>query len=88
MKSIPRPFNKNYIPIKYNQPKGKKPPELSSDTKDNIYSYEKWKTDGEIMVKKISEIASRMRKGDISLPDEHGGKHCENCKFKVICRKS
>ncbi len=81
-------MNKNYIPIKYNKPKGKNPPELSADTKDNVYSYDKWAEMGETMVRKIGEIASRMRKGDISLPDEHGGKHCENCKFKVICRKN
>ena len=82
-------MNKNYVPVKFNKPKKDgDPPPLSDSSKDKVFTLEKWDEMGEIMAEKIGEITDRMRSGDISLADAHGGKHCDSCKFKPICRKN
>ena len=53
----------------------------------NLYTLDRWNEMGIEMAEAIGDIAARMRNGDISLTNERGGKHCDTCKFRVICRK-
>ena len=76
-------MHKDYIPVKYT-----KTGEPNKRTANNLYTLAEWDEMGERMSRKIGEITERMRAGDISLADSHGGAHCDSCKFKPICRKS
>ena len=80
-------MNKDYIPIKFNSAKPGKAREVNSYTSKNLYTLDRWNEMGIEMAETIGDIAARMRNGDISLPNERGGKHCDTCKFRVICRK-
>jgi hypothetical protein len=80
-------MNRKYVPIRFKAPDSKGKIGVDGRTVDKLYSRERWDEFGSIMKEKISDITSRMRRGDISLAKPHGGAHCDTCKFNLICRK-
>ena len=75
-------MNKKYIPVKF-----KKDGTPDARSEKFLYTYDGWQQLNEKISDKVRELASEMKRGNISLTSKKSDTPCDYRKFKPVCRK-
>ena len=74
-------MNSKFVPVKFTKSG------IDKRYEKYLYDEEGWKTLNEKISDTVKEVSSGMRGGNIAASADAHSSVCENCKFKVICRK-